>query len=181
MKEELTGVKGGGQPSDTGSLTFEDPNGGEVTVRVEECVRRKLGFVHIVRVSEGEDGEGLLERLDGEDAGGREVQPRVDWERRMDQVCLSCSCSVLLTGRFCSFPRIYPLGIIESLRGNVFSFSSFSSSRSLRVHTTRSRTFPPATWDLALRLHFGPCDAIFRQRQRLTRVHINIILHSLSP
>lgn len=74
---ELRRGVGGGQPTDTGSLTVLDPNGGvERTWTVEGCLRRKLTAVHLVRLNEGETLE-----------TGREVQLSIDWDRRADHVC----------------------------------------------------------------------------------------------
>lgn len=71
-------MEGGGQPTDTGSLSLLDPNGGiESTWTVEGCLRRKLTAVHLVRLKEGE----AL-------STGSEVELRIDWDRRADHVCL---------------------------------------------------------------------------------------------
>lgn len=71
---------GGGQPTDTGSLSLIDPSGGvERTWMVEGCLRRKLTAVHLVRLNEGDS-------LDW----GMEVDLSIDWERRADHVCYIC-------------------------------------------------------------------------------------------
>ncbi|KAL7420208.1 hypothetical protein Q5752_005175 [Cryptotrichosporon argae] len=68
--------EGGGQPSDTGSITVTTPNG-NVTYAVESCIRRKLDSIHFVRAPEGSDLADLV---------GQDVELEVDWRRRMDHM-----------------------------------------------------------------------------------------------
>lgn len=74
--------EGGGQPFDTGKLSILNPNGekdASLGFMVEGCLRKKLEFIHLVRVPE--EQQGLIEGLEG-----KEVVLDVDWERRIDQV-----------------------------------------------------------------------------------------------
>jgi alanyl-tRNA synthetase/misacylated tRNA(Ala) deacylase len=75
--------EGGGQPFDAGKLSVLNPDGEKDaslgSFVVEGCLRKKLEFVHLVRVPE--EQQGLIEGLEG-----REVVLDVDWERRIDQV-----------------------------------------------------------------------------------------------
>jgi alanyl-tRNA synthetase/misacylated tRNA(Ala) deacylase len=85
--------EGGGQPFDTGKLSIFNPNGEKDaslgSFVVEGCLRKKLEFIHLVRVPE--EQQGLIEGLEG-----KEVVLDVDWERRIDQVsdCILCDVSL---------------------------------------------------------------------------------------
>ena len=80
---------GGGQPSDTGSITFKDPNGAEHTFPVEMCIRKGLIACHRVVVPQE-----LVFVV--ENSPGSEVVVATDWEVRMDHVSLLYPSSSLL-------------------------------------------------------------------------------------
>jgi alanyl-tRNA synthetase/misacylated tRNA(Ala) deacylase len=81
LEDTVIFPEGGGQPFDTGRLVI-DVEGSQEEFIVEGCLRKNLESVHLVRVPEGK--EGALQAAVG---GMGEV--KVDWERRMDHVCLS--------------------------------------------------------------------------------------------
>ena len=76
---------GGGQPSDTGLLTFSNANDPDNSTssksfRVEMCLRRKLDSIHLVRVLP--EDEAFFSTLQA----GQGVRVDLNWERRVDQV-----------------------------------------------------------------------------------------------
>jgi Ser-tRNA(Ala) deacylase AlaX len=81
LEDTVIFPEGGGQPFDTGSIVLGAVSGQSEGIRlvVEGCLRRKLESVHLVRVPLG-----MEEVFAG--AEEKEVEVRVDWERRLDQV-----------------------------------------------------------------------------------------------